>query len=260
MQLFKERKVDGCFDILPDIVMLNSEGILAKVVSIIDYSEAGDGIVASAQINSLSDLRGKTISYEGVNTFSHFFVLSILQKAGFNESEFKFANIPAHDVLSALKNGQIDAGHTWEPTKSQAISQGYKVLAQAGDIPGIIIDVFIFRPEIVRERPQEIRNIIKSLFEAQDYLKKYPEESIKIMAEKEGMAVEEMGSGIKGVYIPDLKSSLQLLTTSTATTKPSLYMMIKEINDFYLQRGQVSKAAEAENIIDSRFIKELSAQ
>jgi len=259
LQLYIEGKVDGCFDVLPDVIMLSSQGIEAKVVSIIDYSETGDVIIASAGINSLSDLRGKIISYERTNSFSHFFVLSLLQKEGFSETDFKFADVNAHDVLSALKKGEIDAGHTWEPTTSESIKEGYKVLAKAGDIPGVIIDVLIFNPTIIQERPRQIRAIIKSLFEARDYLKGHPEESIKIMAEKEGMSVEEMGSGIKGIYIPDLKAELYLLTTTT-TTEPTIFTMIKEINDFYLQRGQMSRIVEAENIIDSRFIKELSAE
>jgi len=260
LQLYKEGKVDGCFDALPDVIVLSSQGILAKVVSAIDYSESGDVIIATPAINSLSDLKGKTISFEGTNTFSHFFVLKILEKAGFNEADFKFADVKAYNVLPALKKGEIDAGHTWEPTKSWAIKEGYKVLAKAGDIPGVIINVLIFNPAIIQERPQQIRAIIKSLSEAKDYLKGHPEESIKIMAQNEGMSVEEMNSGIKGIYLPDLKADLRLLTTTTTTTNPSVFTMIKEINNFYLQRGQISHIVEAEDIIDSGFIKELSAE
>lgn len=261
MELFTSGEVSGCFDTIADIVLINSRGISAKVVCVLDYSGGGDVIIARPEIKSLSGLKDKTVSFEGVNTFSHLFVLKSLEKAALSEADLRFADINASGVLQALKDGRIDAGHTWEPTKSQALKEGYRILADAGDIPGIIIDVLAFNTEIIQERPDDIKRIIKSLFEARDYLKKDPVESIKIMARKMDMTEEEMKIGLEGIDQPDLKENLSLTTTTTTTTTiPSLYITAKMIIDFYLSRGQLSVIPEPGDIIEPKFIKELNAE
>jgi NitT/TauT family transport system substrate-binding protein len=249
--LFTNGEVDGCFGVFADTIMMNTKGAPAKGVCIMDYSDTGDVIIGKPEIQSLDGLAGKTVSFEGVNSFSHIFVLSALEKAGVHESDVRFENINASDVLAALEENRIDAGHTWEPTKSQALKKGYKILATTGDYPGIITDVLVFTPKIIEEKPDEIRAIVKSLFEAQDYLKEHRDEAVKIMADKMGMSTEEMAAGLEGVYQPNLKENLELLTASLYTTG-------EMIVDFYLKRGQLSHTVEMKDIIEPKFITELA--
>jgi len=257
MKFFTDGDVDGCFAVFANIIMINANGIPARVVCIIDYSNTGDVIIGRPQIQSLAGLKGKTVSFEGVNTFSQIFVLNALEKAGLSASDVRCANVKVFDVLTALEENRIDAGHTWEPVKSQALKKGYKILAVAGDSPGIITDVLAFSTGIIKERPDDIRAIVKSLFEALDYLKGHRDEAVKIMADKMGMSAEEMVSGIEGVYQPDLNENLSLLTTTT-TTMPSLYNAGRFIADFYLHRGQLLHDVDIKEVIEPKFIEELT--
>ncbi|MBF0477946.1 MAG: ABC transporter substrate-binding protein [Candidatus Omnitrophica bacterium] len=254
LALFTDGDADGCLDIFMDAIMINAKGIPAIIVSLIDYSTSGDVIIGRPEIQSLSELKGKTVSFEGVNTFSHIFVVNALEKAGVEEDDLKFENINAHDVLSALDEKRIDAGHTWEPTKSRALKKGYKILAKAGDYPGMITDVLLFTPTMIKERPEDIQAIIKSLFEAQDYLNSHKEESILIMADKMKMSKEEMIAGLEGLYQLDLKENMTLLTTKITT----LDAAGKLIMEFYLNHGQLSKIIDIKNIVERKFIVELS--
>jgi len=253
LRLFTDGDVEGCFDIFSDIIMINARGIPAKIVCIMDVSDGGDVIIGKPEIQSLAGLNGKTVSFEGVNTFSHIFVLNALEKAGVREYDVRFENINASDVLAALEEKRIDAGHTWEPTKSRALEKGYKILAKAGDYPGIITDVLVFTPKLIEERPDEIRAIVKSLFDARDYLKAHRDEAVKIMADKMGMSKEEMAVGLEGVYQPNLKENLELLTATS-----SLYIAGEGIIDFYVKRGQLSHIVDIKDIIEPKFIAELA--
>ena len=252
-ELFTNGEVDGCFGVFADTIMNNAKGIPAKVVCIMDYSDTGDVIIGKPDIQSLAGLNGKTVSFEGINSFSHIFVLRALEKAGIHESDVRFENINASDVLTALVENRIDAGHTWEPTTSRALEKGYKILAKAGDYPGIITDILSFTPKIIEERPDEIRAIVKSLFDARDYLKAHRDEAVKIMADEMGMSNEEMLSGLEGVYQPNLKENSELLTTSLYTTG-------ELIADFYLKRGQLSHTREIKDIVEPKFVAELANQ
>jgi NitT/TauT family transport system substrate-binding protein len=254
LKLFTDGDVEGCFDIFTDIIMIKAQGIPAKVVCIVDFSEDGDVIIGNPQIQSLAGLKGKTVSFEGVNTFSHIFVLNALEKAGVKEYEVRFANINASAVMAALAENRIDAGHTWEPTKSLALARGYKILARAGDYPGIITDVLVFTAKVIEERPDDIRAIVKSLFEARDYLSDHPDEALTIMADKMGMPKAEMAVGIEGVNQPNLQENLESLTA----TSSSLYMSGEAIIDFYFKRGQLSHLPKIKDLIEPKFIVELA--
>jgi NitT/TauT family transport system substrate-binding protein len=253
LKLFTDGEVEGCFDIFTDIIMIVAKGIPAKIVCIVDFSTTGDVIIGQPDIQSLAELKGRVVSFEGINTFSNIFVLNALEKAGVNEYEVRFENIKAHDVLAALEEKRIDAGHTWEPTKSKALNKGYKILACAGDYSGIITDVLIFTPKVIEERPDEIRAIVNSLFEARTYLNEHRDEAVNIMADKIEMSKEEMAIGLEGLYQPNLKSNFELLTTPSSI----VYTAGIGILDFYLKRGQLSSDLDINNIIEPKIIAEL---
>lgn len=252
-ELFKNGDADGFFDVFTDVVVINAEGIPVKVVYITDYSTSGDVIIGRPELHSISDLKGKRISFEGVNTFSHFFVLRALQKAGIDEAEVQFENLSAMKVLSALESGKIDAGHTWEPIKTRAIKRGYKALFTAGDIPGVITDVLAFHEKIVEERPDDIQRIVKSLAEARDFLFSNRKEAIEIMARAEGITPEEMASGINGVHLPDLEENREAMTTSDKEI--SLLRAFGAITDFYITSGQISQKQDVRKIIEPHFVE-----
>jgi NitT/TauT family transport system substrate-binding protein len=45
--------------------------------------------IGQSTLNSLSDLKGKKISFEGINSFSHLLVQKLLEKAEIKEGEFQ---------------------------------------------------------------------------------------------------------------------------------------------------------------------------
>lgn len=252
---FLNGEVDGIFQTLTDAIIQNEE-IESKVVYVSDYSFTGDVIVG--RVDNLLDLKGKTVGVEGINTFSHIFVIKALESAGLQEHDVKFKNVDAHKVLEALEEGSIDAGHTWEPTKSAAIKKGYKVLASAGDIEGIITDLLVFRTEVIEERSEDIQAIVRSLVEAQEYRDANWVESIKSMAGAVAISYSDMESGLQGVHSLDLEGNINAMKKLDSIK--SLYGSGKFISDFYLKRGQLSKIPDFDQIIEPKFVNQLNQE
>ena len=96
-----------------------------------DYSETGDVIIGS--INSIEELKGKTIGVEGINTFSHIFALRTIESYGMSEGDVFFEIVLAQDVVKKIEDGTIQAGHTWEPTKSEGVAGARSVHDGAAD-------------------------------------------------------------------------------------------------------------------------------
>ena len=257
LESYKNGDTDGVFTLLPDVVVMDSEGVSSKIVYIPDLTVTADGIVAKPEYNSLADLKGKKIGFEGINSFSHVFTVHAIESEGLKECDVFFENIPAMEILDALEEGRIDAGHTWVPVLTQAQEKGYKVLAySSGILPSVIVDVLVFNSKTVRQRPDDVQSIIKSLLEARDFIFSNRAEAIKIMAKAEGMTEKEIVSGIDGIRFPDLEENMEILKKSEKDT--SLYTSGKTISDFYLNRGQLSRKPNLDEMIEPRFINELA--
>ncbi len=254
IELYKSGEVDGVFNVFADMILISSKGISTKVVYVPSYSESGDVIIGRPEFNSLADLKGKTISFQGVNTFSNLFVLEALEKAEIKESDVQFQDVPGTDVLNAMEAGKIEGGHTWEPVTSQALNEGYKILCKASDTPGIITDVLAFNAKIVEERPDDVQHIVKSLLEAKDFLNSNKDEAIDIMAKAEGLDRAEVQRGIDTeVHMLDLNENIEAMKKSENIA--SLYASLKIITDFYVKKGLISETQVTEGIIEPKFIE-----
>ena len=166
-----------------------------------------------------------------------------------------FEVITALNVPFAIEKGIIDAGHTWDPAKSLAIKMGYKVLADAQWVPGLIVDVLVFNSSVIDKRPKEIKAVIKALFEALDFLQNNRQEALQIMSEYGNMSVSEMEDGLRGIDQPDVKENLKFMQKSAEPL--SLFSSGAVIIDFYLNRGQLGRSPNLDRLITPRFIEEL---
>jgi len=200
-------------------------------------------------LNHLSELRGKTLSFEGFNTFSHLFVVMMLEQAGIHEGEFKAVNLESTQVLTALKSGEIDAGHIYEPYSSRAIAQGFKILAKAGDIPNIITDVLILQAEVVKNHPQAVQGVVNALVEARNWLETHPKEAFTLMARAAGTSIAEMETGFKTLHALNLTDNLEAF-------KPggTLFTIGQRSIDFYEQKGQLRQKVSLKEIINDQFV------
>lgn len=260
---FGDNELDGAFMVYADAVYANNQGLDVKVVYISDISITGDVIVGRPGLSGLEDLKGKTVGVEGVNTFSHIFVLAVLEKAGLGEMDFFVKNIDAQDVADAIDKGLIDAGHTYGPGKARAKEKGFSFLAYAGDVEGLVTDILVFREKIIRERPEEIKAIVKSLFEAKRFQETDREEAVKIIAKIISDTPGSVAIGIDAVRYYDEEENIHMMCKEEEEKSGEVFSLIESgriISDFYLKRGQLSFVRDIHDIIEPRFVKELAAE
>jgi NitT/TauT family transport system substrate-binding protein len=264
--------VDGMIGVFADVLFQNSEGIDSKVVYMLDYSNTADVIVGKSNHdvnkyinnnstpsndNNLSYLKGKKIGVEGINSFSHMFVLKALELSGLKEGDIEFVNVPAQNVTRAIEDGEIDAGHSYQPYTTEALKKGYKVLFTAGTIPGLVTDVLVFHSNIVEQRPKDIQAVIKSIVEAQNYYVNNKTDAVKIMSIKSGIDEHEIMNGLDSVALPSLKDNINIALNSNVNETTSLYVSGKDIAEFYINRGQISEYLDLNQIIDSTFANDV---
>jgi ABC-type nitrate/sulfonate/bicarbonate transport system substrate-binding protein len=123
-QAFAEGRLEVAVMVLTDAVILASHGVDVRIIAAIDHSTQADVILARPGIAGFADLKGKRLSFDGVNTFSHLFVLNALERAKVHEGDVRMVDLPATEVPAALLDGRLDAGHTWGSLAVAAQAKG----------------------------------------------------------------------------------------------------------------------------------------
>jgi NitT/TauT family transport system substrate-binding protein len=249
---------DGMFIVYSDALIQDSEGINTKVVYNIDTSYYADAIIGS--VENLSEVEGKKVGVEGINSFSHIFMLRSLENIGLSEENVEFANILGKDIPDAIVNGQIVAGHVYEPFITKGIRKNLNVLSTGADIPGTITNVLVFHSDIVDQRPQDIMNIIKSLIEAKEDFDKNGTQDIEIMSAESGLNRSLIEEGLNNVKFLDLDYNAQFSMNSRLNETISLYDSGNSIGKFYAERGVISEYPNIKNIVEPKFVKELMTE
>ncbi len=157
-------------------------GKMLKYILAVDNSKGGDGIVATKDIKSLADLKGKKVAFE-TGSVSQFFFNAVLKQAGMSESDVEVVNMTATDAGVAFAAKQVDAAVTWEPALSQGANAAHgHLLLSSADQPGLITDVVAVTPETAAEHKEELKAFVRAWYRALDFIKKNPDEAKKIMA------------------------------------------------------------------------------
>lgn len=260
---FEINELDGAFMVYADAIYANGHGIDLSIVYISDQSIFGDVIVAKPGLLRVEDLRGKTIGVEGINSFSHVFVLLVLNKHGLEEGDYFIKNVDAQKIVGALERGEIDAGHTYGQGKIIAGEKGYSYLAFAGDVEGMITDVLGFHKKIIETRPDDVEAVIKSLFEAKKFQETNREEAIEIIAKAIGVTLEAVASGIDAVEYLDEHENVYAMHEEIEEEGKEIYSLVesgKLISNFYLNRGQLSALTNFDEVLEPIFVNKLASQ
>ena len=184
-------------------------------------------------------------------------MLKSLKKVGLTEGDVEFVNMPVQNVSSALQKGEIFAGHTYEPFISDSVKKGFKILSTGATIPGIITNVLAFHSDIVKQRPQDIQNIIKSMIEAKQDFDKNKAQDVSIMSLKSGLSKEKIIEGINNVKLWDLNYNIQNSMNKNSNQTTSLYISGDDIAKFYAERGVISEYPNIDDIVEPKFVTAL---
>ena len=171
-------------------VTWNANGVQNTQVLLLDKSDGGDGIAVRKEINSIRDLKGRSIGVDAPGT-SPFFVLAyMLKKNGMTMNDIRRVSLSPQAAANAFIAGQNDAAQTYEPYMSAIRDkpEAGKILLTTKDYP-IVVDTLGCPRNYIRQNPKLVQAMVNSWFEALDLMKREPAKSNEIM----GAAVKQTG-------------------------------------------------------------------
>ena len=132
-------------------------------VSEIDHSLGSGGIVATEDIKTAGDLKGKKVAFTR-DDVSETFISYLFYKKGMSLDDITIAPRRPDDAWLAFLNGEVDAAVTWEPWLSTAAQRpGGHILISTREEPHIIIDTLNGR---IPRKPNAAGAIDRKLLEA----------------------------------------------------------------------------------------------
>ncbi len=204
-----------------------------------DASTGGDGLVATAEIQSVDDLAGKTVALDKSAT-SYFFFLQVLADSNITEDQINIVEMGNDEAGEAFLAGRVDAAVTWEPALSNCSErEGGHILVSSADYPKAIIDVLTVSTRFAEQNPEVFDVLYSCWCQAVDYLNANFEEGCAIMAAGLDLETEEVMDECAGITFYD--AAMNEAFNDTATEQ-NVYEIACMAADFWVQKGYMKSA------------------
>ncbi len=215
-----------------------------------DDSRGGDGIVATKDIRTVADLKGRSVAY-GDHGISQFYANVLLKEVGLSQADIDFVDLPSEKAAEAFMLGEVDAAVTWEPYLSQAkgVEHGH-LLANSSERPGLLGDCLMTTPSIFNARKAEFRAIARAWDRAVRYAEAHPDEANQIMARSMGDWLEDptvVADMLRGVALYDAARNREYFGTPD---KPGqIYQTMQYAIDVWSDLGMLKVKLKPADVI-----------
>ena len=227
----------------------NANGVATKQIFQLDKSYGADGMAVRNNINSIKELKGKTVSASAPGTAPYFALAWFLKKNGMTIKDVTVVNLEPAASAQAFIAGQNDAAMTYEPFLSQVRDkkEAGKIIATTLDYP-MVMDTFGCTPKFIADNEKAIAAITKSYFDAVEMIGKEPDKANQIM-----------GADVKQTAEQFANSSKYLRWQGPAENKKffggEIQAFSAEAAALLLELGIIKSVPKIEDIIDVRFIQ-----
>ncbi len=250
---FYSGRVDGICIAGSDTIAPYNEGVDLKTVLVTDTSYGADGLVVKDGINSIEDLKGKTVATE-IGTLEHMFLLKTLEKYGMTIDDINFVNMTINDAGPAFIAGSVDAAVLWEPTLSMAVNGGGKLLYSSRETPGLIPDTFAVSQRVMDSSSEYVQKIINSWFDGTKLINARDDKFIEEVANDAELSKEEYLNMLDGVTIYDKKMNEGIFTDGSDYNH--LIYTLNDTAEFLLNVEMIDRLPDdLNNVLDDRYIK-----
>lgn len=243
---------------LADLIPGYMNGANVKVIMIQDFSAGADGLIASSDITSIADLKGKNVAMEFGGS-DHLFLLKCLENAGLSENDVNLVNMSTGDASNAFISGSVDAAAIWEPSLSMAQAEtGGNILATTADpeYEGLIPAVLAANTDSLSEKRDEIKLVMKAWFNAQDaYTNNQDEFAAAVEAHTE-VTADEFLELMGGCNVRSLEENV--LAFQDGDTYVSLNTCLQILGSFSYDNGLIDTIPEDySGLVDSSLFEEV---
>ncbi len=208
----------------------------AKIVAINTLGEA-DRVVAQAGIESMEDLRGKTVAVpEG--TSGDMILTLALEDAGMTKEDINLVPMEPSSIVAALSSKQVDGAGFWFPALATVQQQVPDLveLAENSDFVDTVAfpTAFVAGNEVVESDPEKVDRVLKVLREATAFRAENMDEAIQLTAAFSALDPTQVEADAGNVQVLSLEEIDELTEDGTVNT------WLSGMVDYFVAAGKLT--------------------
>jgi NitT/TauT family transport system substrate-binding protein len=230
-------------------VVWNASGIPTTQIFQLDKSYGADGLAVRGNVNSIKELKGKTVAASAPGTSPYFLLAWFLKKNGLSPKDVTIVNMEPGPAAQAFIAGNNDAAATYEPYLSavRAAPDKGKIIATTLDYP-MVMDTFGCTPKFIAENEAAVKALTKSYFEALAMIKADEKKAYEIMGADVKQSGEAFGNSAKYLRWQDQDANKKFFAGEHAAFS-------KEAADLLLEIGVIKAIPDLSKLADPRFVQ-----
>jgi NitT/TauT family transport system substrate-binding protein len=232
-------------------IVWNANGVATTQIFQLDKSFGADGMVVRPGINSIAELKGKTVAASAPGTAPYFTLAWMLNKNGMTLKDVNIVNLEPQAAANAILAGagNLDAAMTYEPFLSavRAKPEAGKIIATTLDYP-MVMDTFGCTPAFLASNPAAAQGLTNAYFDALAMIKAEPKKSFEIMGADVKQTAEAFEKSQSFLRWQDKAANQRFFAGEHAAFS-------KEAADLLLAAGIIRSIPDLSRLADTRFIK-----
>jgi NitT/TauT family transport system substrate-binding protein len=232
-------------------IVWNANGVPTTQIFQLDKSFGADGMVVKAGIDSIKDLKGKTVAASAPGTAPYFTLAWMLRENGMTLKDVKIVNLEPQAAANAMIAGTagVDAAMTYEPFLGavRAKPEAGRILATTLDYP-MIMDTFGCTPKFLTENPKAAKALADAYFDALAMIRAEPKKSFEIMGADVKQTGEQFEASQKFLRWQDREANLKFFAGEHAAFS-------KKAAEILMEAGIIKSLPDMSRLTDTRFLK-----
>jgi NitT/TauT family transport system substrate-binding protein len=138
----------------------------------------GVAVKKDSPIKTAADLAGKKISVNTLKNIGDTTVRESVRKAGGDPAAINFVEMPFPNMPAALDGGQVDAAWVVEPSLSQIIGAGGRVVAwnYVDAAPELTVASYFTSTKLTADNADLVKRFTEAINESLEYAESHPDE------------------------------------------------------------------------------------
>ncbi|MFF2886032.1 ABC transporter substrate-binding protein [Paenibacillus sp. NPDC057967] len=179
IEALTSKDIDIADSATTNVIVAAGKGAPLKIVSSMFRTKGPFYLIARPGIESVEDLKGKSIGAAVLGSGLDVYTQTILNKHGLSKEDVTYlANGVNEAAYASLTSGQVDATIIHEPFASLAEIEGTgTILAKGWDyLPTFHTGVLVSRNDFIEKHPELVEKLLRAYFKSQEYAKSNQDE------------------------------------------------------------------------------------
>lgn len=230
------------------------------IIGTIDLSTGGDGWAADGEIQSVCDLKGKTIAVEPNLPARLILQEALRRECDLSIKDTNLVDVAAADAVGVLASPDVAAVGTYEPVLTQVVeahkdSRGAHVLVSSKDYDDLILDIIMAHTDELEANPDKYVKFLRAVYRAIDYFNENREEAIPIIAEHFSITPDDFKATLENFRYTPYEEAVELM--GTGEEKGRAWEVFDEAMALNLDFGSSDVKLEAEDHMTTRILDQV---